>query len=114
MLGEAAAIVGFVWMAAGLFNMLTAPLEMTVGDWRESSQKLQNGALCNAFALGITAVAMLTDGIVRQSGRVQLLCSAGIALSGVLCVVGRLAEAHTPYSRRPSTATVPKEATHIR
>lgn len=108
-------VVGLAWALFGLFNYLTVPRKMTIGDWRSSSQKLKHGSLFAAVFLWVTAIMILLDLILSAVNvGMHLLCAVCFLFSGLCMIAEWFLENKIVYKQMASEATAPNHAAHIR
>lgn len=111
---QAGDVIGFAWSFSGLFNYLTNPRMMTVGDWRSSSLRLKRGSMVAASFLFATGVAVLFDWIIsRENAGGHVLFALCFLLSGGLMLLQWYIEQKMPYKKTPSKKTAPEYASHI-
>lgn len=108
-------VVGLAWAFFGLFNYLTVPRKMTIGDWRSSSQKLKHGSVFAAVFLWITALMVLLDLILSAANvGTHLLCVGGFLFSGFCMIAEWFLEDRIVYKQTASEETAPDYAARIR
>ena len=101
-------------LAINLLSHCTAPRDMTIGDWRSSSQKLQRNAKYMALLMELTALLTALHLVLNGEKWVQhLLCVGLYAVAGLLAVLLNRLEANAPYLKFPSTEPAPKDGTYI-
>lgn len=108
-------VVGLAWAFFGLFNYLTVPQKMTIGEWRGSSQKLKHGSLFAAVFLWITALMVLFNLILgMENVWMYLLCVGCFLFSGFCMIAEWLLENKIIYKQSASEERVPGHAVRIR
>ena len=109
-----AVLVGLGWMLLALFGYLTAPRDMTIGDWKSTSRSLRRGSIVAALAVELTALLTLLHLLIYgENWGLHLLCVLGYVLSGGMAVVTNRLEANAPYLVFPSTEEAPEDGTNI-
>lgn len=108
-------VVGLAWALFGLFNYLTVPRKMTIGDWRSSSQKLKHGSLFAAVFLWVTAIMILLDLILSAVNTgMHMLCAVCFLFSGICMIAEWFFENKIVYKQTASEETAPDYAARIR
>lgn len=101
-------------LLVNLLSHATAPREMTVGDWKSTSRKLQRNAKYTALLLELTA--FLTGLYLLLKGEewlMHLVCIALYAIGGILAVVLNRLEANAPYQTWSSREEAPEDGSYI-
>ena len=101
-------------LCVNLLSHSTAPRDMTVGDWKSSSKKLQRNAKYTAFAMEL--LAFLTGLYLLLNGEnwgTHLLCVLLYAVAGLVSVVINRLEANAPYTIWHSTEEPPADGSYI-
>ena len=101
-------------LCVNLLSHSTAPRDMTVGDWKSSSKKLQRNAKYTALAMEL--LAFLTGLCLLMNGEnwgTHLLCIALYTVAGLVSVVINRLEANAPYKRWHSTEVTPENGSYI-
>lgn len=101
-------------LGINLLSHCTVPRDMTVGNWRASSQRLQRNAKFAALAMELTA--FLTGLYLVLNGEdwlLHLLCIGLYAVSGLLAVLLNRLEANAPYLKYPSAEEAPEDGAYI-
>lgn len=112
---QALAVVGLAWAFLGLVHYLAEPRTMTVGEWRDSSQKLKRGSLIAALFLWAAAPALMLH-LLRSAenpGR-HLLCAGCFLLAGACMFALWLLERRIVYTLSASEERAPEYAARIR
>lgn len=108
-------VIGLAWTLFGLFNYLTVPPKMTIGDWRSSSQKLRCGSIFAAVFLLVTALMILFDlALTASNVGMYLLCALCFLISGVCMIAEWWIEGKVVYKKTASEETAPDYAARIR
>lgn len=101
-------------LCVNLLSHTTAPRDMTVGDWKSSSKKLQRNAKYTALAMELlaflTALHLLLNG---EDWLIHLLCIGLYAVAGLVAVVLNRLEANAPYKIWRSTEDAPEDGSYI-
>ena len=102
-LAQALALLSAIWVLCSLFTYVTAPQEMTVGDYKSGVLALQSSGLITTIAFALPAAATLVHLIFEpaQWGN-ELLCVLGYLASAALIMLIRLLEKKLTYYLRPS------------
>lgn len=101
-------------LVINLLSHCTAPRDMTIGDWRSSSQKLQRNAKFAALAMELTAFLTALYLVLKgEDWLMHLLCVGLYAVSGLLAVLLNRLEANAPYLKFPSTEPAPEDGAYI-
>lgn len=91
-----------------------APRDMTVGDWKSSSKKLQRNAKYTALAMELlaflTGLHLLLNG---ENWGMHLLCVVLYAIAGITAVILNRLEANAPYRIWRSTEEPPEDGSYI-
>ena len=101
---EFGAVAGFLWTLVSLILYLTAPVKMTVGDYRSASKGVLRGSICIAgFSILTTLLTALHAVLGSETWAAELLCCAGFLAAAALAVLMNRLEANVPYVRTPGT-----------
>lgn len=101
-------------LCVNLLSHCIAPRDMTIGDWKGSSGKLQKNAKYTALIMEL--LAFLTGLYLVLSGEdwpTHLLCIVLYALAGLAAVVLNRLEANVPYMTYHSTEEPPEDGSYI-
>ena len=101
-------------LCVSLLPHCTAPRDMTVGDWKSSSKKLQRNAKYTALAMEL--LAFLTGLHLLLNGKnwgMHLLCVVLYAIAGITAVILNRLEANAPYRIWHSTEEPPEDGSYI-
>ncbi|MBE6914722.1 MAG: hypothetical protein E7472_07325 [Ruminococcaceae bacterium] len=91
-------LFGFGWVAVGLFNEFTVPVQRTIGQYRASSKSMQRGAIMAAAASGICGLISLFYAFFgTERIGVHLLLALGEAAAAVLILLLRRMERGINY-----------------
>lgn len=101
-------------LCVNLLSHCIAPRDMTVGDWKSSSKKLQRNAKYTALAMELLAflngLYLLLNG---ENWGTHLLCVLLYAVAGLCSVVINRLEANAPYKIWRSTEEPPEDGSYI-
>ena len=101
-------------LCVNLLSHSTAPRDMTVGDWKSSSKKLQKNAKYTALAMELlaflTGLHLLLNG---ENWGMHLLCVVLYAIAGITAVILNRLEANAPYRIWRSTEEPPEDGSYI-
>lgn len=101
-------------LLVNLLSHCTAPRDMTVGDWKSSSKKLQRNAKYTALAMELmaflTGLHLLLNG---ENWGTHLMCIGLYAAAGLAAVVLNRLEANAPYKSWRSTEEAPADGAYI-
>lgn len=101
-------------LCVNLLAHSTAPRDMTVGDWKSASKKLQRNAKYTALDMELlaflTALHLILNG---EEWLTHLLCIALYAVAGLIAVVLNRLEANAPYKIWRSTGEAPEDGSYI-
>lgn len=101
-------------LAVNLLSHCTAPRDMTIGDWKSSSKKLQRNAKYTALLMEMIAFLTLLHVLLNgENWLIHLLCTALYAVAGLTAVVVNRLEANAPYLKFPSTEEAPPDGAYI-
>lgn len=101
-------------LCVNLLSHCISPRDMTIGDWKSSSKKLQRNAKYTALAMEL--LAFLTGLYLLLNGEnwgIHLLCVLLYAVAGLASVVINRLEANAPYKIWRSTEEAPKDGSYI-
>lgn len=101
-------------LCVNLLSHCIAPRDMTIGDWKASSGKLQKNAKYTALVMEL--LAFLTGLYLVLSGEdwmIHMLCVVLYALAGLIAVVLNRMEANAPYMTYHSTEEPPEDGCYI-
>ena len=109
-ISEFGVVAGFLWTFVSLVLYLTAPVKMTIGDYRSASKGVLRGSLCIAgFSILTTLLTALHAILGSETWAAELLCCAGFLAAAALAVLMNRLEANVPYIRTPSTEEGPED-----
>lgn len=101
-------------LCVNLLSHSTAPRDMTVGDWKSASKKLQRNAKYTALMMELlaflTGLHLLLNG---ENWGMHLLCVVLYAIAGIAAVVLNRLEANAPYKIWRSTEESPEDGNYI-
>lgn len=101
-------------LCVSLLSHCAAPRDMTVGDWKSSSKKLQSNAKYTALAMELqaflTGLHLLLNG---ENWGTHLLCVVLYAIAGIIAVILNRLEANAPYRIWRSTEESPEDGSYI-
>ena len=101
-------------LCVNLLSHCTAPRDMTVGDWKSSSKKLQRNAKYTALAMELLAflagLHLLLNG---ENWGTHLLCVLLYAVAGLFSIVINRLEANAPYKTWRSSEEHPEDGSYI-
>lgn len=101
-------------LCVNLLSHSTVPRDMTVGDWKSSSKKLQKNAKYTALAMELlaflTGLHLLLNG---ENWGMHLLCVVLYAIAGITAVILNRLEANAPYRIWRSTEESPEDGSYI-
>lgn len=101
-------------LCVNLLSHCIAPRDMTVGDWKSSSRKLQRNAKYTALTMELlaflTALHLILNG---EDWMIHLLCIGLYVAAGTVSVVLNRLEANSPYKIWRSTETAPEDGSYI-
>lgn len=101
-------------LCVNLLSHSIAPRDMTVGDWKSSSKKLQRNAKYTALTMELlaflTALHLILNG---ENWLIHLLCVGLYAVAGLIAVVLNRLEANAPYKIWRSTEEAPDDGSYI-
>lgn len=101
-------------LCVNLLSHCTAPRDMTVGDWKSSSKKLQRNAKYTALTMELLAFLTLLHLLLNgENCGTHLLCVLLYAAAGLFSVVINRLEANAPYKIWCSTEEPPKDGSYI-
>ena len=91
-----------------------APRDMTVGDWKSSSRKLQRNAKYTALTMELLAFLTLLHLLLNgENWGMHLLCVVLYAIAGITAVILNRLEANAPYRIWRSTEEPPEDGSYI-
>lgn len=101
-------------LCVNLLSHSTAPRDMTIGDWKSSSKKLQRNAKYTALIMELLAFLTALHLILKAGDwLVHLLCIGLYAVAGLIAVVVNRLEANAPYLKFSSTEEAPEDGAYI-
>ena len=101
-------------LCVNLLSHSTAPGDMTVGDWKSSSKKLQRNAKYTALMMELLAFLTLLHLLLKgENWGTHLLCVVLYALAGITAVILNRLESNAPYKRWRSTEESPETGSYI-
>lgn len=101
-------------LCVNLLSHCTAPRDMTIGDWKSSSKKLQRNAKYTAFAMELLAFLTLLHLLLNgENWGTHILCLVFYAAAGLAAVVLNRMEVNAPYLKFPSTEHAPEDGAYI-
>jgi len=101
-------------LCVNLLSHCTAPRDMTVGDWKSSSKKLQKNAKYTALTMELLAFLTALHLILNEENcLVHLLCIGLYTVAGLVAVVLNRLEANAPYKTWRSTEEAPEDGSYI-
>lgn len=101
-------------LCVNLLSHNTAPRNMTVGDWKSSSKKLQRNAKYTALTMELLALLTLLHLILNgENWGTHLMCIGLYAAAGLASVVLNRLEANAPYKVWRSTEEAPPDGAYI-
>lgn len=101
-------------LCVNLLSHCIAPRDMTIGDWKSSSEKLQRNAKYTALIMELLAFLTLLHVLLNgENWPVHLLCTALYAVAGLTAVVMNRLEANAPYITYHSTEEAPEDGAYI-
>jgi hypothetical protein len=107
-------IVGVAWIFLGLFAYLLAPLKMTVGEWRSSSERMRSGCLWNSVFCFLYAAATIVNLVISGFTVTHIVCIVGFVFCLLLTLTIFAMEKNVPYQKEQSAEAVPAYAARIR
>ena len=91
-------LFGFGWVAVGMFNEFTVPVQRTIGQYRASSKSMQRGAIMAAAASGLCGLITLCFAFFgTERIGVHLLIALGEFAAAVLILLLRRMERGINY-----------------
>lgn len=110
-------MLGVCLIGLVLVNLLahcTAPREMTVGDWKASSEKLKRNSKYTALIMELLAFLTLLHLLLNgENWGTHLLCVGLYAVSGLVAIVINRLETNAPYLKYRSTEETPEDGSYI-
>ena len=101
-------------LCVDLLSHSTAPRDMTIGDWKASSKKLQNNSKYAALAMELLALLTLLYLLLNgESWGTHLLCVLHYVMAGAAALVLNRLEANAPYRTWHSTEEAPEDGSYI-
>ena len=101
-------------MGVNLLSHCIAPRDMTIGDWKSSSKKMQRNTKYTALLMELLAFLTLLHVVLNgEDWLIHLLCVALYAIAGVTTVVINLLETNAPYVTYHSTEVAPEDGAYI-
>ena len=101
-------------MCVNLLAHCTAPRDMTVGDWKSSSEKLKRNSKYTALLMELLALLTLLYLLLNgENWLIHLLCVALYAVAGLAAVAINRLEANAPYRIWHSREEAPEDGSYI-
>lgn len=101
-------------MSVNLLAHCIAPREMTVGDWKSSSEKLKRNSKYTALIMELLAFLTLLHLLLNgENWGMHLLCVGLYAVAGLVAIVINRLETNAPYLKRRSTEETPEDGSYI-
>ena len=101
-------------LCVNLLSHCTAPRDMTIGDWKSSSKKLQRNTKYTALAMELLAFLTLLHLLLNgEHWGTHLMCVGLYAIAGLAAVMLNRLEANVPYKTWHSTEAAPADGAYI-
>ena len=101
-------------LCVNLLSHSVAPRDMTIGDWKSSSGKLQRNAKYTALSMELlaflTALYLILNG---EEWVIHLVCIGLYGVAGLAALVLNRLEANAPYKTWRSTEAAPEDGSYI-
>jgi hypothetical protein len=115
-LPEAFCLPFLFWIIIAFLFYMPAETDMTIADYRSSSQSLRKAALGAAISLGVTAIAALIFSLMHpfDEPTAELLCAAKYLACGLILFAINRIERKIKYLIIPSQNKVPENGFEIK